>query len=172
MLHVPLTLKSFCPDLIREEGKTDNVVDRKITFDKVNGSQRNNNNNKYQDNKYSNNNNSNDNGNHSNNNGNHNRRRVVNNINHNNNKRPEFTGSIINRTGNKIHFPWTLKKKYCANFADTEETCNRGNTCLFDHELFPSGYHEDDIAPMVKFIDEHKYLVWHSNVTFPVSAKK
>ena len=71
-----------------------------------------------------------------------------------------------------MHFPWTLKKKYCANFADTEETCNHGNTCLFDHVLFPSGYHEDDIAPMVKFIDEHQYLVWHSNVTFPVSAKK
>ena len=96
----------------------------------------------------------------------------VNNNNHNNNKRPEFTGSIINRTGNKIHFPGTLKKKQCTNFADTEETCNRGNTCLFDHALFLSGYHEDDIAPMVNFIDEHKDLAWYSNVTVPVNARK
>ena len=86
---------------------------------------------------------------------------VVNNNNHINNKRQEFTGSVINRTENKNHFPWTLKKKYCANFADMEETCNRGNTCFLDHALFPSRYHEDGIAPMVKFIDEHKDLVWH-----------
>ena len=139
--------------------KKDNAVDKKRTFDKINSSQSNNNNNKYQDDKHSNNNCSNGNGNHSNNIGNHNKSNVVNNNNHNNNKRPEFARSIINRTGNKIHFPGTLKKKYCTNFADMQETCNRGNTCHFYHFLLPSGYHEDDIAPMVKFIDEHKYLV-------------
>ena len=101
--------------------KKDNAVDKKRTFDKINSSQSNNNNNKYQDDKHSNNNNSNGNGNHSNNIGNHNKSNVVNNNNHNNNKRPEFARSIINRTGNKIHFPGTLKKKYCTNFADTEK---------------------------------------------------
>ena len=129
----------------------------KKSFDKVNGSsnnQSNNSNNKYQDNNHNNNNNSNGDGNNSNNNGNHSKSCVV-----NNNKQPEFIGSIINRTGNKIYFPWTLKKKYCVNFADTENTCTRGITCLFDHTLSPSGYHEDGIVPMVNFIDEHKDLV-------------
>ena len=65
-----------------------------------------------------------------------------------------------------------LKKRYCENFADTEKTCTRGITCLFDHALFPSRYDEDDIAPMVKYIDEHKDLACHSNVTVPVSARK
>ena len=157
----PLTLKSFCPDLVREESKTDSVVDRKRTFDKVNGDKHKNNNN----------NNGNSNVNYnitkSNNNNNVNQGK-----NGTNNTRPSFTGSIINKTGNKIHFPGYLKKKYCANFADTEETCNRGTSCLFEHALFPSGYHEDDIAPMIKFIDDSKDLAWHANVTVPVSSKK
>ena len=55
---------------------------------------------------------------------------------------------------------------------DTEETCNRGTSCLFEHALFPSGYHEDDIAPMINFIDDSKDLAWHANVTVPVSSKK
>ena len=112
VFHItPLTLKSFCPDLVKEIGRiADNVVDKKRALDKVNGSgnnQSNNSNNKYQDNNHNNNNNSNGDGNNSNNNGNHSKSNVV-----NNNKRPEFIGSIINRTGNNIYFPWLLKKKY------------------------------------------------------------
>ena len=149
--------------MVREESKTDSVVDRKRTFDKVNGNKNKNNNNNNGNSNGNNNNVKNNNianGNQGNNNGG------------NNNTRPTFTGSIINKTGNKIHFPGYLKKKYCANFADTEETCNRGTSCLFEHALFPSGYHEDDIAPMIKFIDDSKDLAWHANVTVPVSSKK
>ena len=101
--------------------KKDNAVDKKRTFDKINSSQSNNNNNKYQDDKHSNNNSSNGNGNHSNNIGNHNKINVVNTNNHNNNKRPEFTGSIINRKGNKIHFPGTLKR----NIVQTSLICKK-----------------------------------------------
>ena len=120
--------------------------------------------------------------NNTNGNSNRNNNNIKNNINVNGNQgksnggknitRPVFTRSIINRTGNKIHFPGYLKKKYCVNFADTEETCNRGTSCLFKHSLFPSGYHEDYIAPMIKFIDDIKDLAWHANVTVPVSSKK
>ena len=118
IFHIaPPTLKSFCPDLVKEEVRiADNVVDSNRSFDKVNGSGNNNknsNNNKYQDNKHNNNNNSNGNSNNSNNNENHSKRNVVNNNNQNSNKRPEFIGSIINRTGNKIHFQGTLKKILC-----------------------------------------------------------
>ena len=60
--------------------------------------------------------------------------------------------------GSKVHFPGQLKKKYCANFIDTEESCTRRTLWLFEYALFSSGYHEDDIAPMVKFIDENKDL--------------
>ena len=74
-------------------------------------------------------------------------------------------------TSSKI-FCLPLRKKYCANFADTEETCNRGTSCLFEHALFPSEYHEDDIAPMIKFIDDNKDLAWDANVTVPVISKK
>ena len=42
----PLTLKSFCPDLVREGVKKDNAVNKKRTLDKVNSSQIHNNNNK------------------------------------------------------------------------------------------------------------------------------
>ena len=177
----PLTFKSLCPDLAKENDTNNN----KRSFDKVNGlgsNYNNNNNNKHQDNnkvnKSINNSNGNNNRNnantHGNNNGNNEKNNVgnSNNVNNNNTKRPDFTGSIINRTGSKIHFPANLKKKYCANFADTAETCNRGTTCLFDHALFTSGYHEDNIALMEKYIDEHKDLAWHSKVTVPVSTRK
>jgi len=172
-----LTFKKHCPELAMENDTTHN----KRSFDKVNGLVSNYNNNKHQDNNKLNRSNNNSNGNnnnnantHGNNNGNNGKNNVGNSnkTNNNNTKRPDFTGSIINRTGSKIHFPANLKKKYCANFADTAETCNRGTTCLFDHALFPSGYHEDDIAPMVKFIDEHKDLAWYSKITVPVSSRK
>ena len=40
VFHItPLTLKSFCPDLVKEIGRiADNVVDKKRALDKVNGS--------------------------------------------------------------------------------------------------------------------------------------
>ena len=110
-------------------------------------------------------------GNNNNNGGNNYKNGGNNNNGGNNSKRPEFTGSIINRTENKIHFSGYLKKKYCADFGDIEKTCNRRLLCLFQHALFPLGYHEDDIAPMVKFIDDSRNLAWHANVTVPVSSK-
>ena len=123
--------------MVKEDTKSiDNGNDKERSFDKFNSDK---NNNRNHDNK--NNNNSNGNINSNSNNGNNNT-----NVNSNqgkrnggnNNRRPEFTGSIINRTGNKIHFPGYLKKKYCANFIDTEETCNRGTSYLLEHALFPS----------------------------------
>ena len=38
----------------------------------------------------------------------------------NRNKRPDFTGLIINRTRSKIHFLGSLKNRYCAYFTDTK----------------------------------------------------
>ena len=93
----PLTFKTFCPELVVEDANLN-----KRSFDKVNGLDSNN---KLQksNNIIGNHNNSNTFGNNNEKNGKNN---IGNSNNTNNNtKRPDFTGSIINRTGNKIHFP-------------------------------------------------------------------
>ena len=60
-------------------------------------------------------------------------------------------GSIINTSGKKIFFPKGLKKKYCADFLDTNQTCKHGDSCTFVHAVYPQGFHEDDI----KIIADH-----------------
>ena len=137
-----------------------------MNFDKVSGStnrnnnnvQGNNNSNKYQCNS-NNNNTSNQVSNNNDNSKNGNQSQYDKNNGCNNNKCPEFIGSIINKTRRKNRSLEQLKNKYNATFSDTEETCTRGILCLFEHALCLSGYYEDDITLIVKFIDKHKDFV-------------
>ena len=94
--------------MVKEDTKSiDNGNDKKRSFDKLNGDKN------YRNHDNKNNNNSNGNRNSNSNNGNNNTNGNSNqgkSNGGNNNKRPKFMGSIINRTGNKIHFPGYLKR--------------------------------------------------------------
>jgi len=59
-------------------------------------------------------------------------------------QRTETRGSIINKTGKKIHLPKGLEKKYCSNFLDAGETCRHGDNCNFVHAVYPGGFTAND----------------------------
>ena len=51
-------------------------------------------------------------------------------------------GSILNTTGKKIDFPRGMEKIYCSDFLDVGVTCRHGETCHFEHTLFPKDFQQ------------------------------
>ena len=50
--------------------------------------------------------------------------------------RPEFTGSIVEKMGEKIYFPSCLDERCCSMFFYSDMACPHGNNCKFKHALF------------------------------------
>ena len=77
--------------------------------------------------------------------------------------RPDFTGSIVNKTGKKIYFPPGLDERYCSMLMDSEMTCPHGNDCNFKHTLFPSGFTNKGVVIMKNFVENTDGLSWNEN---------
>ena len=75
--------------------------------------------------------------------------------------RPDFTGSIVNKTGKKIYFPPGLDERYCSLFIDSDMTCPHGNNCKFKHALFPSGFTDKGVGIMMDFVEKTDGLSWN-----------
>ena len=87
--------------------------------------------------------------------------------------RPDFTGSIVNKTGKKIYFPPGLDERYCSMFIDSEATCPHGNNYKFKHALFPSGFTDKGVGIMMDFVEKTDGLSWNPKCKLNnVSTKK
>ena len=87
--------------------------------------------------------------------------------------RPEYTGSTINNTGQKIYFSQGLDERYCSMCIASDMTCQYGNNYKFKHALFPSGFTDKGVVIMMDFVEKTDGLSWNPKCKLNnVSTKK
>ena len=61
-------------------------------------------------------------------------------------------------------FPKGLEKRCCADFLDCGESCKHGESCNFEHALFPSSFTQIDRDIMKKHVNDTAGIVFKNNM--------